>query len=113
MESHKCAECGHLHYVGGEVGYEPCLIEGCDCLGQTEDGRPALSFKCEVEVEGKWASNGLRFASSEEAEAYGRDLLARWFVPTGSRAAPTAEPVNTRRVEHGWELIHEAPEEVA
>ena len=27
-----CAECGHLHFLGTKLGYEPCPI--CDCEGQ-------------------------------------------------------------------------------
>ena len=40
----------------------------------------------EVCVEGKWASNACVYATKEEAEAAGRELLSRWFVPTDSRA---------------------------
>jgi hypothetical protein len=57
---------------------------------------PPVSWKTEVCVEGKWASNGCRFATRGEAEAAGTELLSRWFVPTGSRAAESDEPVNYR-----------------
>jgi hypothetical protein len=30
----ECAECGHLHYFGPELGYGPCPI--CDCSGQAD-----------------------------------------------------------------------------
>lgn len=29
-----CAECGHLHFLGRNLGYCKCPIEGCDCQGQ-------------------------------------------------------------------------------
>ena len=53
-----------------------------------------MSWKAEVKADGKWSSNSLRFATKEEAEASGRELLSRWFVPTDSRAAESDDPVN-------------------
>jgi len=108
MESHKCVECGHLHYLGREQGYEPCLIDGCDCLGQTEDGQPARSYQPEVLVEGKWSTNALRFATETEAAEWAKALLYRWFVPTDSRAALSADEVNTRLVDGQLERIEVA-----
>jgi hypothetical protein len=55
-----------------------------------------ISWKTEVLVEGKWATNALRFATKEEAEASGNELLSRWFVPSDSRAAESEDPVNYR-----------------
>jgi hypothetical protein len=52
-----------------------------------------MSWAPEVLVEGKWSGNALRFATKEEAEAWARDLLMRWFVPTDSRAVLTDDPV--------------------
>ena len=52
------------------------------------------SWKTEVETQGSWSSNSLRFATKEEAEASGRELLGRWFVPTDSRAAESDDEVN-------------------
>lgn len=42
------------------------------------------------------ASNGLTFATREEGEKYGNDLLSRWFVPTGFevREHPELEPTD-------------------
>ena len=34
--------------------------------------------------------------TKEEAEAAGKELLSRWFVPTDSRAVESDEPVNYR-----------------
>lgn len=40
VEAVACAECGHLHYLGDQLGYCRCPIEGCGCLGQDDAGRP-------------------------------------------------------------------------
>jgi hypothetical protein len=55
-----------------------------------------MSYKMEVETpRGQWSSNALRFATKEEAERAGDELLSRWTVPLSSRATETPdEPVN-------------------
>jgi len=53
-----------------------------------------MSYKTEVLVGGKWSTNAVRFATRKEAQAAGRELLCRWFVPTDSRAAKSTDPVN-------------------
>lgn len=63
------------------------------------------SFRPMVLVEGKWSGNGLRFATREEAERQGRDLLARWFVPTDSRADPSDDAPNYRYLDGRLERI--------
>jgi len=67
-----------------------------------------MSWKMEVEVEGKWASNACRYETKDEAEQAGRELLGRWFVPTGSRAVLSGDPVNYRIVDGRPEPIREA-----
>jgi hypothetical protein len=54
------------------------------------------SFKTEVLTEGSWSTNACRYATQAEAEAAGRELLSRWFVPIDSRAVPSEDPVNYR-----------------
>lgn len=54
------------------------------------------SFKTEVLVDGKWSTNSVVVATKEEAEAAGKELLSRWWVPTDSRAVESDEPVNYR-----------------
>lgn len=54
------------------------------------------SWKSEVLVDGKWASNALRFATKAEAEASVNELLSRWFVPSDGRATESEDPVNYR-----------------
>lgn len=54
------------------------------------------SWKTEVLVDNEWSSNSLRFATKEEAEKAGIELLSRWWVPIDSRAAESNDPVNYR-----------------
>jgi hypothetical protein len=54
------------------------------------------SYKPEVLVDGQWSTNGLRFATAEEA--FGSMMLTRmrWWVPTDGRATESEDPVNYR-----------------
>jgi hypothetical protein len=54
------------------------------------------SYKAEViaDTSGKWNSNGLRFATEEEAQSYVRDLYARWTLVRSTRVVPANDPVN-------------------
>lgn len=56
------------------------------------------SWKPEVLVDGKWATNALRFATAEEAFASMMQLRMRWWVPTDGRASESEDPVNYRFV---------------
>ena len=51
------------------------------------------SFKPEVKVNGNWNSNGLRFATKDEAERSAANLFSRWTLCTAHRAAESDEPV--------------------
>jgi len=55
-----------------------------------------MSYKVEVLVAGEteWATNSLRFATREEAEAYGLDLFRRWLAVRKWRVAESDDPVN-------------------
>lgn len=55
-----------------------------------------MSWKPEViaDSSGKWARNGLAFATKEEAEASARDLASRWMLVTDWRAVESDQPVN-------------------
>ncbi len=64
-----------------------------------------MSYAPEMFVDGGWSGNALRFATEAEAEAWGRDLLMRWFVPSDSRAVPSTDPVNYCR--HDDDTIEE------
>jgi len=55
-----------------------------------------MSLKTAVQVKGEpgWSYNGLFFATSEEAEAWGQDLSRRWSLLEKWEAQPSNEPVN-------------------
>jgi hypothetical protein len=57
-----------------------------------------MSYKAEViaDSSGEWVSNGLAFATEEEAHAYGRDLMGRWTLVREVRTVESDEPVNYR-----------------
>ena len=55
------------------------------------------SWKPEVQAQGEWCPNSLRFATKEESDSYLSDLLMRWFVPTDSRSVPCDDPAT-----HVW-----------
>ena len=59
------------------------------------------SFKAEVIADnsGNWVGNALRFASREEAEAYGQDLESRWTLVRKMRVVESEDPVNYKFVE--------------
>jgi hypothetical protein len=50
-----------------------------------------VSFKPEVEVQGAWSANGLRFRTEAEAHAYAQDLYSRWTLCSGFRATPCGD----------------------
>jgi hypothetical protein len=54
------------------------------------------SFKPEVLVDGQWSTNGLRFATAEEACGSVMLLRMRWWVPTDGRATESEDSVNYR-----------------
>lgn len=51
-------------------------------------------YRAEVKVYGEnhWATNALRFDTPEEAEAYARDLYARWTQVQEARVVPSDTP---------------------
>jgi len=55
-----------------------------------------MSFKSEVQTDdsGKWYSNAIRFATSEEADRYVEDLVGRWYAVRCARTVETDEPAN-------------------
>lgn len=54
------------------------------------------SWKPEVLVEGQWSTNGLRFATQEEA--FGSAMLTRmrWWMVDDVRASESVDPINYR-----------------
>lgn len=57
-----------------------------------------VSWQPDVQADstGTWATNALRFATKEEAEASANELMGRWMLVTAIRAFPSPDPVNYR-----------------
>jgi len=72
--------------TAGRAGREPIL----------QAFARAVSWKVEIAAGagGRWSSNCVRFATRDEAEAYGRDLAKRWVVLEDWRVSESADPVN-------------------
>lgn len=64
-----------------------------------------MSYKPEVFVSGSWCSNGLRFATREEAEQEASDLFDRWHSCSDSRAVESDEPVTHTYHDHKLERL--------
>jgi len=60
-----------------------------------------MSYKAEViaDSSGKFAGNGLRFATEAEAEAYAADLASRWLLVTDTRVVESDDAVNYELVD--------------
>lgn len=54
-----------------------------------------MSYAVYVKLPGESdATNGVRFATKEEADRAGHELLSRWFVPVGFEVRETDDDVN-------------------
>ena len=53
-----------------------------------------MSYRPMVQVSGKWAGNGARFATEDEAAASARDLMSRWTLVENYGAEYSEDPVN-------------------
>jgi hypothetical protein len=61
-----------------------------------------MSWKPEVQIEpnGKWCGNGLRFATRDEAMSQVSDLAYRWTSVHDMRVVEDDNPVNYAYVDH-------------
>lgn len=55
---------------------------------------PNFKYGLQLPDQDHLSFNAVVFATSEEAEAGGRELLSRWFVPIGYEVVETEEEVN-------------------
>lgn len=55
-----------------------------------------MSYKNYVLVGDEWATNNCAYATKEEADEAGREMLTRWFVPTDHEARESDQEVNAR-----------------
>jgi hypothetical protein len=75
----------------------PCEHGHLDCSdrdrGPCSDEHREL-FRVDVQGVGEtiWVSNAMRFGTEEEAEAYARDLFARWMGMQTWRVVPESTP---------------------
>jgi len=69
-----------------------------------------MSWKPEViaDSSGKWAGNGLRFATKEEAEGNVKALASRWFLVTDTRVVESDDPVTDKWVNGRLEQVEKA-----
>ena len=65
-----------------------------------------MSYRPMVYVQGEWAGNGLRFATSDEAEASARNLMARWFLVDDIRVDESEDEVNYAWEDGLKEVVH-------
>ncbi len=52
------------------------------------------SYKTEMYVQGEWVANGCRYATKDEAEQAGAELIRRWTQPSDYRATESEDAVN-------------------
>ena len=72
-----------------------------------------MSYKVEVQTNNgvNWASNAVRFATPEEAKAYGHQLMMRWTAVDDVRVAQSEDAVNYVQpmTPEGWASERERP----
>ncbi len=66
-----------------------------------------MSWKPEVEVDGKFSRNGLVFETEAEAKASAQNLMDRWLLVTDCRAVEVDEKPNYRWVNGALDRIIE------
>lgn len=67
------------------------------------------SWQPEVEVDGVWSTNALRFRTEAEAKASAQNLYGRWMLTTDFRAAPSDDEPTDEWIDDGHRKI-DAPE---
>jgi hypothetical protein len=66
---------------------------------------PNFKYGVQLPDQDHLSFNAVVFATAEEAETGGRELLSRWFVPTGYKVVETEDEVNYRIVNNQIESI--------
>ena len=61
---------------------------------------PNFKYGVQLAGESKLGFNAVVFATAEEADLAGRELLSRWFAPTGYEVVETDDPVNYEIVDN-------------
>lgn len=66
-------------------------------MDQKESKMTSWSPEVIADSTGTWSSNGLRFATEEEAKDYVKDLEWRWTSVRDTRVVESSDPVS-----HAW-----------
>ena len=72
---------------------------------------PNFKYGVQLPDQAKLSFNAVVFATAEEAEAGGRELLSRWFVPIAYEVVETEDEVNYRVVNNRIQRLEQPPEE--
>ena len=66
---------------------------------------PNFKYGVQLPDQPKLSFNSVVFATAEEAEVGGRELLSRWFVPIAYEVVETEDEVNYRVVNNRIERL--------
>ena len=72
---------------------------------------PNFKYGIQLPDQDHLSFNAVVFATAEEAEAGGRELLSRWFVPIGYEVVETEDKVNYRIVNNRIQRLKQPPKE--
>jgi hypothetical protein len=64
-----------------------------------------MSWKPEIEADGKWYASALTFATQAEAAEWAESLFYRWTNTTGHRAVESDQPVTHEYVTDDRSLL--------
>ena len=63
-------------------------------MANTKTVGDIVGYISEVLIEGSWSRNAVVWPDAASADAAGRDLLSRWFVPSDCRVSEVSEEPN-------------------
>jgi hypothetical protein len=72
---------------------------------------PNFKYGVQLPDQDHLSFNAVVFATAEEAETGGRELLSRWFVPIAYEVIETEDEVNYRVVNNRIQRLEQPPEE--
>jgi len=82
--------------MGRESGVPDDAVEQAMLEAKEEPAYQSWAPEVIADDSGKWAGNGLRFATKEEAEANVQNLFMRWTLVQEIRVVQSMAPVNYR-----------------
>jgi hypothetical protein len=72
---------------------------------------PNFKYGVQLPDQDHLSFNAVVFATAEEAEAGGRELLSRWFVPIAYEVVETEDEVNYHIVNNRIQRLEQPPKE--